>query len=89
MIKALCDIGASVSLMPYSIYKRLNLDELKPTNMCLSMADKSITYPLGILENVPTKVRKFVIPPNFVVLEMEEDLLEILILFGRPFLMIA
>ena len=56
--------------------------------MCLSMADKSITYPLGILENVPTKVGKFVIPADFVVLEMEEDL-EIPILFGRPFLMIA
>ena len=50
--KALCDIGASVSLLPYSIYKRLDLGELKPTNMCLSIADKSITYPLGILENV-------------------------------------
>ena len=83
--KALCDIGASVSLMPYSIYKRLDLEELKPTNMCLSMAEKSITYPLGILENVPTKVGKFVIPADFVVLEMEEDL-EIPILFGRPFL---
>ena len=86
--RALCDIGASVSLMPYSIYKKLNLEELKPTNMCLSMADKSVTYPLGILENVPTKVENFVIPADFVVLEMEEDL-EIPILFGRPFLMTA
>ena len=86
--KALCDIGASVSLMPYSIYKKLNLDELKPTNMCLSLADKSITYPLGILENVPIKVGKFVITADFVVLEMEEDL-EIPILFGRPFLRTA
>ena len=84
--KALCDIGASVSLMPYSIYKKLDLEELKPTNMCLSMANKSITYPLGILKNVPTKVGKFVIPADFVVLEMEEDL-EIPILFGRPFFM--
>ena len=74
--------------MPYSIYKKFNLDELKPTNICLSMADKSITYPLGILENVPTKVGKFVIWADFVVLEMEEDL-EILILFRRPFLMTA
>ena len=56
--------------------------------MCLSMADKSITYPLGILRNVSTKVGKFVIPADFVVLEMEEDL-EIPILFGRPFFMIA
>ena len=54
--------------------------------MCLSMADKSITYPLGILENVPTKVGKFIITVDFVVLEIEEDL-EILILFGRPFFM--
>ena len=88
MIKALCDIDASVSLMPFSIYKRLNLDKLKPTNMYISMVDKSITYPLGILENVPTKVEKFVIPTDFVVLEMEEDL-EIPILFGRPFFMTA
>ena len=53
-----------------------------------SLADKSITYPLGILENVPTKVGKFVIPVDFAVLEMEEDL-EISILFGRPFLRTA
>ena len=86
--KVLCDIGASVSLMPYSIYKKLNLDELKPTNMCLSMADKFVTYPLGIIENVPTKVGKFVIPADFIVLEMEKDL-EILILFGRLFLRTA
>ena len=83
--KALCDIGASVSLMPYSIYKRLDIGELKPINMCLSMADKSITYPLGILENVPTKVGKFIILADFLVLEMEEDL-KIPILFGRLFL---
>ena len=56
--------------------------------MCLFMADKSITYPLGILENVPIKVGKFVILADFVVLKMEEDL-EIPILFGRPFLMTA
>ena len=54
--KALCDIGASAILMPYSIYKRLDLGELKPTKLFLSMADKIITYPLGILENVPIKV---------------------------------
>ena len=86
--KALCDIGASISLMPYSIYQKLDLDELRPTNMCLSMADKSIKYPLGILENVPTKVGKFVIPADLIVLDMEEDL-DIPILFGRPFLMTA
>ena len=74
--------------MPYSIYKKLDLKELKSTNICLSLANKSIIYPLGILENVPTKVGKFVIPADFIVLEMEEDL-EIPILFGRPFLRTA
>ena len=52
------------------------------------MVDKSVTYPLGIIENVPTKVGKFVIPADFIVLEMEEYF-EIPILFRRPFLRIA
>ena len=86
--KALCDIGASVSLMPYSIYEKIDFGELKPTTMCLSMADKSIKYPLGVLENVPTKVGKFIIPTDFIVIDMEEDP-EIPILLGRPFLVTA
>ena len=56
--------------------------------MSFHLAEKSVTYPLGILENVPTKVGKFVITADFIVLKMEEDL-EILILFGRPFFMTA
>ena len=52
------------------------------------MADKSIKYPLDVLENVPTKLRKFIIPIDFVVMDMEEDP-EIPILLGRPFLVIA
>ena len=59
--------------MPYSIYKKIDLGELKPTAMCLSMADKCIKYPLGVLENVPTKVGKFIIPTDFIVMDMEED----------------
>ena len=86
--KALYDIGASVSLMPYSIYEKIDFGELKPTTMCLSMADKYIKYPLGVLENVPTKVGKFIIPADFIVMDMEEDP-KIPILLGRPFLMTA
>ena len=71
--KALYDIGDSVSLMPYSIFKKIDLGELKPTTMCISMANKSIKYPLGVLENVPTKVGKCIIPTDFVVMDMEED----------------
>ncbi|KAJ9167282.1 hypothetical protein P3X46_021946 [Hevea brasiliensis] len=49
--KALCDLGASVSLMPLSIYEKLNMGDLKPTHISLQLADRSIKYPEGILEN--------------------------------------
>ncbi|KAJ9181943.1 hypothetical protein P3X46_005986 [Hevea brasiliensis] len=71
--KALCDLGASVSLMPLSIYEKLNMGDLKPTHISLQLADRSIKYPEGILENVPPKVGKFYIPVDFVILDMEED----------------
>ncbi|XP_074363924.1 uncharacterized protein LOC141704610 [Apium graveolens] len=86
--KTLCDLGASVSLMPLSIYKRLGLGELKKTRISLQLADRSIKYPLGILEDVLVKVDRFVIPCDFVVLEMNEDV-DILIILGRPFLATA
>ncbi|XP_010531786.1 PREDICTED: uncharacterized protein LOC104808005, partial [Tarenaya hassleriana] len=54
--RALCDLGASVSLMPLPIYKKLNVGELKPTRMALQLADRSIKYPAGILEDVPLKI---------------------------------
>ncbi|XP_058003929.1 uncharacterized protein LOC131180599 [Hevea brasiliensis] len=86
--KALCDLGASVSLMPLSICQKLEVEELKPTTISLQLADRSIKYPMGILENIPIKVGKFFIPVDFVVLEMEEDV-QILIILGRPFLATA
>ncbi|KAJ9168544.1 hypothetical protein P3X46_020050, partial [Hevea brasiliensis] len=54
--KALCDLGASVSLMPLSIYEKLNMGDLKPTHISLQLADRTIKYPEGILENVPLKL---------------------------------
>ncbi|XP_058003730.1 uncharacterized protein LOC131180131 [Hevea brasiliensis] len=86
--KALCDLGASVSLMPLSICEKLKVGDLKPTTISLQLADRSIKYPVGILENVPLKVGKFFIPVDFVVLEMEEDI-HIPIILGRPFLATA
>ena len=53
--------------------KKLNLGELSPTNLSLQMADQSLTYPKGILEDVLVKVDKFIFPIHFVVLEMEEN----------------
>ncbi|XP_074327014.1 uncharacterized protein LOC141664955 [Apium graveolens] len=84
-IKALCDLGASVSLMPYSICRRLDLGELKKTRISLQLADRTVKYPLGIIEDVLVKVDNFFIPCDFVVLEMNEDV-EMPIILGSPFL---
>ncbi|XP_058009636.1 uncharacterized protein LOC131183241 [Hevea brasiliensis] len=83
--KALYDLGASVSLMPLSICKKLDVGELKPIIISLQLVDRSVKYPVGILENIPIKVGKFFIPIDFVVMEMEEDV-QIPIILGRPFL---
>ena len=87
--KALLDLGASVNLLPYSVYKQLGLGELKPTNITLSLADRSIKIPKGIVEDVLVKVDKFYYPVNFVVLDTEpmaEDTNQVPIILGRPFL---
>ena len=63
------DLGASVNLLPYSVYKQLGLGELKPTNITLSLADRSVKIPKGIVEDVLVKVDKFYYPIDFVVLD--------------------
>ena len=83
--KALCDLGASVSVMPLSICNKLNMGDLKCTSITLQMADRSVKYPMGILEDVHVRVGKFYIPVDFVVLDMDEDA-HIPIILGRPFL---
>ncbi|KAL0416303.1 UNVERIFIED_CONTAM: hypothetical protein Slati_3462200 [Sesamum latifolium] len=83
--KALCDLGASVNLMPYYIFQKLGMHELTPTIITLQLADRSIKYPRVIVEDVLVKVEKFIIPVDFIVLNMEEDVNMPLIL-GRPFL---
>ncbi|CAM8925383.1 unnamed protein product [Rhodiola kirilowii] len=86
--RAMCDLGASISLMPYSLCKKLNMGEPKLTSMILRLADRSSRFPKGVLKDVPVRVGNFYIPGDFVVLEMEEDN-EIPILLGRPFLYTA
>ncbi|PIN15182.1 hypothetical protein CDL12_12177 [Handroanthus impetiginosus] len=76
--RALCDLGANINLMPYSIYRTLGLGEAKPT-------DRSLTYPKEVIEDILVKVDKFIFPANFIVLNMEANS-EILIILGRPFL---
>ena len=87
--KALLDLEASVNMLPYSVYKQLGLGELKPTNITLSLADRSIKIPKGIVEDVLVKVDKFYYPVDFVVLDTEpvvEGTNQVPIIPGRPFL---
>ena len=83
--RALCDLGASINLMPLSIFKHLGLGEARPTTVTLQLADRSLKHPRGIIEDVLVKVDKFIFPADFIVLDMEEDK-EIPIILGRPFL---
>ncbi|XP_048227299.1 uncharacterized protein LOC125369331 [Ricinus communis] len=88
-IKAMLDLGASINLMPYSMYERLGLGELKPTTMSLQFADRSIKYPRDIVEDLLVQVGKLKISVDFVVLDMENAPTrdkEQTILLGRPFM---
>ncbi|XP_058783187.1 uncharacterized protein LOC131657848 [Vicia villosa] len=86
--KALCDLGASVSLMPLSICEKLKLGELRPTRMSLQLADRSVKFPVGMLENVPVRIGQFYIPTDFIIMDIKEDS-NIPIILGRPFLATA
>ena len=87
--KALLDLGASVNLLPYSVYKQVGLGELKPTTITLSLVDRSVKIPKGIVKDVLVKVDKFYYPVDFVVLDTEpvaECTNHVPIIFRRSFL---
>ncbi|GKA41921.1 reverse transcriptase domain-containing protein [Tanacetum coccineum] len=81
----LADIGASINLMPLSVWKQLSLSELTLTRMTLKLADRSTVHPKGVAEDVFVKVGKFYFPADFVVVDYDVDPWVPLIL-GRPFL---
>nr|GEX57432.1 hypothetical protein [Tanacetum cinerariifolium] len=85
---ALADLGASINLMPLSIWKKLRLPTLNDTKMILELADRTISKPTGVAENVFVKVGKFYFPADFVVFDFIADPRVPLIL-RRPFLSIA
>ncbi|GJW14097.1 reverse transcriptase domain-containing protein [Tanacetum coccineum] len=82
---ALADLGASINLMPFSVWKKLNLPDLTPTCMTLELADRLISRPIGIAKDVNVKVGVFQFPADFVVVDFEPDPRVPLIL-GRCFL---
>ena len=71
MEKALLDLGASVNLLPYSVYKQLGLGELKPTSITLSLADRLVKIPRGMIKDVLVQVDKFYYPVDFFVLDTD------------------
>jgi len=86
--RALLDLGASVNLLPYSIFQSLNLGELKPTSVTLLLPDKYVKVPRGIVEDVLVQVDKFIYPVDFIVLDTQpvEGCNSFPVILGRPFL---
>ncbi|GJT54936.1 hypothetical protein Tco_0989990 [Tanacetum coccineum] len=85
--KALVDLGASVSVMPFSTYTNLGLDDLSHTRMTIELADRTIKQPKGIAANVLVRISKFIFPIDFVILDIPEDN-DVLLILGRPFLLV-
>nr|GEY42644.1 reverse transcriptase domain-containing protein [Tanacetum cinerariifolium] len=81
---ALADLGARINLMPLSIWKKLRLPTLNDTKMVLDLADRTISKPTGVAENVFVKVGKFYFPADFVVLDFVADP-HVPLILGRPF----
>ncbi|CAN6716326.1 unnamed protein product [Malus baccata var. baccata] len=88
---AMLDLGASINVMPYSIYVSMNLGELKHDGVTIQLADRSNAYPKGVLEDVLVQVDHLIFPADFYVLEMDESdhALSLPILLGRPFMKTA
>ena len=90
---ALCDLGASISIMPKHVYDSLSLEPLNKTSIVIQLADRSFVYSLGVIEDVLVKIDSLVIPCDFYILDMEHDSCDSSnntpILFGRPFLKTA
>ena len=86
--RALCDLGASINLMPLFLVKRLQINEILPTDVVIRLADKTQKQARGVMENVLLKVGKYFLPTDFVILDMEESHTHPII-WGRPFLATA
>ncbi|XXG55304.1 hypothetical protein AAC387_Pa03g3002 [Persea americana] len=89
---ALLNLGASVNLLPYSVYEQIGLEELKPTQVTLQLAARSVRVPRGIIEDVLVKVDKFFFPIDFIILDTEpvqNSRKHTPVILGRPFLATA
>ena len=82
--QALCDLGASINIMPKATFEKLSYPALSPTMMCVQLADSTIRYPESIVHNLLVQVKDTFIVTDFVVLDMEGDP-GISLILGRPF----
>ncbi|XP_050908939.1 uncharacterized protein LOC127122684 [Lathyrus oleraceus] len=83
--RALCDLGASVSLMHLYVCKKLDMGEMTPTIVSLHLVNRSVTYPIYVLEDVPVRAGEYYVFVDFVIMEIDKDY-QIPIILGRPFL---
>ncbi|KAK9046176.1 hypothetical protein V6N11_052075 [Hibiscus sabdariffa] len=83
--KALCDPGASINLMPKSVFQKLGIGEAKPTTVMLQLADHSYVQPEGKIEDILVQIDKFIFPADFLILDCEANI-DAPIILGRPFL---
>ncbi|XP_038889625.1 uncharacterized protein LOC120079491 [Benincasa hispida] len=79
------DLGASINLMPFSIFKKLNISNTRSTTVTLQLADRSIMHPKGKIEDVLVQVDKFIFLTDFIILDYEADT-EVPIILSHPFL---
>ncbi|CAL1401956.1 unnamed protein product [Linum trigynum] len=86
--RSLADLGASINVIPYKLFKKLGLGEPSATRMSIQLADRSIVHPRGIVEDLLVKVGRFFYPVDFVVLDINEDT-KVPLILGRPFLATA
>ncbi|GKB58328.1 hypothetical protein Tco_0914514 [Tanacetum coccineum] len=85
---ALADLGASINVMPFSMYTHLGMVKLKPISMVIEMGNNTKCTPKGIVKNLLIKTIKFIFPVEFVILDMVEDF-RMPIILGRPLLAIG
>ncbi|GJT78453.1 RNA-directed DNA polymerase, eukaryota, reverse transcriptase zinc-binding domain protein [Tanacetum coccineum] len=85
---ALADLGASISIMHFSMFKRLGIRKLEPINMVIEMVDDTKCIPKGIVKNLLIKIDKFILPDDFVILDMIEDF-RMPVILGKPLLATA
>ncbi|RDX80392.1 hypothetical protein CR513_39068, partial [Mucuna pruriens] len=90
-VDAMLDLGASINVMPTSIYKSLNFGDLEPIGITIQLANRSVVQPLGVLEDVLVQVNELIFPANFYVLDMEDETSRkgSTLILGQPFLMTA